>query len=118
MFVVKNLETQMKFTNDGKKSPKIPLLNWQPVLTFWHMSVWSCWFNNHAEYMLLCLCIIFNVPNFFISRCLTLRCKLYFDNLLAQRDYCGKMNFDHKNETLTISVSMSVLCMLIIRKIS
>ncbi|XP_023384272.1 structural maintenance of chromosomes protein 6 [Pteropus vampyrus] len=37
-------------------------------------------------------------------RCLTLRCKLYFDNLLSQRAYCGKMNFDHKNETLTISV--------------
>ncbi|XP_060042570.1 structural maintenance of chromosomes protein 6 isoform X2 [Erinaceus europaeus] len=36
-------------------------------------------------------------------RCLTLRCKLYFDNLLSQRAYCGKMNFDHKNETLTIS---------------
>ncbi|KAM5292461.1 structural maintenance of chromosomes protein 6 [Ctenodactylus gundi] len=37
-------------------------------------------------------------------RCLTLRCKLYFDSLLSQRAYCGKMNFDHKNETLTISV--------------
>ncbi|KAK2489221.1 hypothetical protein MC885_018096 [Smutsia gigantea] len=37
-------------------------------------------------------------------RCLTLRCKLYFDNLLSQRTYCGKMNFDHKNETLSISV--------------
>ncbi|GAB5570038.1 structural maintenance of chromosomes protein 6 isoform X2 [Prionailurus iriomotensis] len=36
--------------------------------------------------------------------CLTLRCKLYFDNLLSQRAYCGKMNFDHKNETLSISV--------------
>lgn len=23
-------------------------------------------------------------------RCLTLRCKLYFDNLLSQRAYCGK----------------------------
>ncbi|KAF5917321.1 hypothetical protein HPG69_008393 [Diceros bicornis minor] len=38
-----------------------------------------------------------------IMRCLTLRCKLYFDNLLSQRAYCGKMNFDHKNETLSIS---------------
>ncbi|XP_012859301.1 structural maintenance of chromosomes protein 6 [Echinops telfairi] len=37
-------------------------------------------------------------------RCLTLRCKLYFDNLLSQRAYCGKMNFDHKGETLSISV--------------
>lgn len=37
-------------------------------------------------------------------RCLTLRCKLYFDNLLSQRAYCGKMNFDHKNETLSITV--------------
>ncbi|KAB0395800.1 hypothetical protein E2I00_013785 [Balaenoptera physalus] len=40
-----------------------------------------------------------------IMRCLTLRCKLYFDNLLSQRAYCGKMNFDHKNETLTISTA-------------
>ncbi|GAB1297304.1 Structural maintenance of chromosomes protein 6 [Apodemus speciosus] len=38
-----------------------------------------------------------------MKQCLTLRCKLYFDNLLSQRAYCGKMNFDHKNETLSIS---------------
>ncbi|XP_074051161.1 structural maintenance of chromosomes protein 6 [Macrotis lagotis] len=37
-------------------------------------------------------------------RCLTLRCKLYFDNLLSQRAYSGKMLFDHKNETLAITV--------------
>ncbi|XP_054533673.1 structural maintenance of chromosomes protein 6 isoform X4 [Pan troglodytes] len=42
--------------------------------------------------------------NLFQMQCLTLRCKLYFDNLLSQRAYCGKMNFDHKNETLSISV--------------
>ncbi|KAK2092042.1 Structural maintenance of chromosomes protein 6 [Saguinus oedipus] len=40
----------------------------------------------------------------FFVKCLTLRCKLYFDNLLSQRAYCGKMNFDHKNETLSISL--------------
>uniref|UniRef100_A0A5F8GJQ1 Structural maintenance of chromosomes protein 6 n=1 Tax=Monodelphis domestica TaxID=13616 RepID=A0A5F8GJQ1_MONDO len=38
-------------------------------------------------------------------RCLTLRCKLYFDNLLSQRAYSGKMLFDHKKETLAITVS-------------
>uniref|UniRef100_F7D883 Structural maintenance of chromosomes protein 6 n=1 Tax=Monodelphis domestica TaxID=13616 RepID=F7D883_MONDO len=37
-------------------------------------------------------------------RCLTLRCKLYFDNLLSQRAYSGKMLFDHKKETLAITV--------------
>uniref|UniRef100_A0A8C3T2F1 Structural maintenance of chromosomes protein 6 n=1 Tax=Chelydra serpentina TaxID=8475 RepID=A0A8C3T2F1_CHESE len=37
-------------------------------------------------------------------RCLTLRCKLYFDFLLCQRSYSGKMSFDHKNETLSITV--------------
>uniref|UniRef100_A0A7M4EE17 Structural maintenance of chromosomes protein 6 n=1 Tax=Crocodylus porosus TaxID=8502 RepID=A0A7M4EE17_CROPO len=37
-------------------------------------------------------------------RCLTLRCKFYFDFLLHQRGYFGKMSFDHKNETLSITV--------------
>uniref|UniRef100_A0A6I8NTN1 Structural maintenance of chromosomes protein 6 n=1 Tax=Ornithorhynchus anatinus TaxID=9258 RepID=A0A6I8NTN1_ORNAN len=37
-------------------------------------------------------------------RCLTLRCKFYFDSLLAQRAYSGKMSFDHRKETLAISV--------------
>ncbi|XP_069092072.1 structural maintenance of chromosomes protein 6 [Pleurodeles waltl] len=37
-------------------------------------------------------------------RCLTLRCKFYFDSLLSQRAYSGKINFDHKNETLSITV--------------
>ncbi|XP_067400836.1 structural maintenance of chromosomes protein 6 isoform X3 [Emydura macquarii macquarii] len=37
-------------------------------------------------------------------RCLTLRCKLYFDFLLRQRSYSGKISFDHKNETLSITV--------------
>ncbi|KAM3930475.1 structural maintenance of chromosomes protein 6 [Leptodactylus fuscus] len=35
---------------------------------------------------------------------LTLRCKFYFDSLLAQRAYSGKISFDHKNETLSITV--------------
>nr|XP_033793150.1 LOW QUALITY PROTEIN: structural maintenance of chromosomes protein 6 [Geotrypetes seraphini] len=37
-------------------------------------------------------------------RYLTVRCKVYFDSLLAQRAYSGKINFDHKNETLSITV--------------
>ncbi|XP_074847396.1 structural maintenance of chromosomes protein 6 isoform X2 [Carettochelys insculpta] len=37
-------------------------------------------------------------------RCLTLRCKWYFNVLLHQRSYSGKMCFDHKNETLSITV--------------
>ncbi|KAM4695476.1 structural maintenance of chromosomes protein 6 isoform 2-T2 [Discoglossus pictus] len=37
-------------------------------------------------------------------RCLTLRCKFYFDSLLSQRAYSGKIRFDHKNETLSITV--------------
>ncbi|MEE6476873.1 hypothetical protein FKM82_011251 [Ascaphus truei] len=37
-------------------------------------------------------------------RGLTLRCKIYFDSLLAQRAYSGKISFDHKNETLSITV--------------
>ncbi|KAM4040422.1 LOW QUALITY PROTEIN: structural maintenance of chromosomes protein 6 [Anomaloglossus baeobatrachus] len=37
-------------------------------------------------------------------RYLTLRCKFYFDTLLSQRAYSGKMAFDHKNETLAITV--------------
>ncbi|XP_068433413.1 structural maintenance of chromosomes protein 6-like [Clinocottus analis] len=35
---------------------------------------------------------------------LSARCKYYFDSMLAQRGYTGSMAFDHKNETLSISV--------------
>uniref|UniRef100_A0AAQ6AHZ0 Structural maintenance of chromosomes protein 6 n=1 Tax=Amphiprion ocellaris TaxID=80972 RepID=A0AAQ6AHZ0_AMPOC len=35
---------------------------------------------------------------------LSARCKYYFDSMLAQRGYSGSMTFDHKNETLSISV--------------
>uniref|UniRef100_A0A8C1TPR5 Structural maintenance of chromosomes protein 6 n=1 Tax=Cyprinus carpio TaxID=7962 RepID=A0A8C1TPR5_CYPCA len=35
---------------------------------------------------------------------LSVRCKYYFDSMLSQRGYIGKMTFDHKNETLSISV--------------
>ncbi|KAK1171782.1 structural maintenance of chromosomes protein 6 isoform X1 [Acipenser oxyrinchus oxyrinchus] len=35
---------------------------------------------------------------------LSVRCKYYFDSLLLQRGYSGKMTFDHKNETLAIAV--------------
>ncbi|XP_069053662.1 structural maintenance of chromosomes protein 6 [Lepisosteus oculatus] len=35
---------------------------------------------------------------------LSLRCKYYFDSLLAQRGYSGKMTFDHKNGALSIAV--------------
>lgn len=37
-------------------------------------------------------------------RFLSARCKYYFDSMLAQRGYKGSMIFDHKNETLSISV--------------
>ncbi|KAM5164061.1 structural maintenance of chromosomes protein 6 [Mantella aurantiaca] len=37
-------------------------------------------------------------------RFLSLRCKVYFDTLLNQRAYSGKILFDHKNETLSITV--------------
>ncbi|RVE55821.1 hypothetical protein OJAV_G00229750 [Oryzias javanicus] len=32
------------------------------------------------------------------------RCKYYFNSMLAQRGYSGSMIFDHKNETLSITV--------------
>ncbi|XP_056600380.1 structural maintenance of chromosomes protein 6-like [Triplophysa dalaica] len=35
---------------------------------------------------------------------LSVRCKYYFDSMLSQRGYIGKMTFDHKNEALSISV--------------
>uniref|UniRef100_A0AAQ5ZT96 Structural maintenance of chromosomes protein 6 n=1 Tax=Amphiprion ocellaris TaxID=80972 RepID=A0AAQ5ZT96_AMPOC len=39
-----------------------------------------------------------------LRRFLSARCKYYFDSMLAQRGYSGSMTFDHKNETLSISV--------------
>ncbi|CAN9510891.1 unnamed protein product [Ophioblennius macclurei] len=39
-----------------------------------------------------------------LRRFLSARCKYYFDCMLAQRGYSGNMTFDHKNETLSISV--------------
>ncbi|XP_019745400.1 structural maintenance of chromosomes protein 6 [Hippocampus comes] len=39
-----------------------------------------------------------------LRRFLSARCQYYFSSMLAQRGYTGTMNFDHKNETLTISV--------------
>uniref|UniRef100_A0A665WVZ6 Structural maintenance of chromosomes protein 6 n=1 Tax=Echeneis naucrates TaxID=173247 RepID=A0A665WVZ6_ECHNA len=39
-----------------------------------------------------------------LRRFLSARCKYYFDSMLAQRGYTGSMNFDHKNETLSITV--------------
>ncbi|XP_034044240.1 LOW QUALITY PROTEIN: structural maintenance of chromosomes protein 6-like [Thalassophryne amazonica] len=39
-----------------------------------------------------------------LRRLLSVRCKYYFNNMLGQRGYTGKMIFDHKSETLTISV--------------
>uniref|UniRef100_A0A8C2L1V0 RecF/RecN/SMC N-terminal domain-containing protein n=1 Tax=Cyprinus carpio TaxID=7962 RepID=A0A8C2L1V0_CYPCA len=35
---------------------------------------------------------------------LSVCCKCYFDSMLSQRGYIGKMTFDHENETLSISV--------------
>ncbi|XP_072107385.1 structural maintenance of chromosomes protein 6-like [Mobula birostris] len=37
-------------------------------------------------------------------RYISLRCKYYFDTMLSQRGYHGKMMFDHKNGTLSIAV--------------
>ncbi|XP_048354863.1 structural maintenance of chromosomes protein 6 [Sphaerodactylus townsendi] len=37
-------------------------------------------------------------------RFLTMRCKHYFNSLLSQRSYSGKIVFDHKNEKLSITV--------------
>ncbi|XP_044538866.1 structural maintenance of chromosomes protein 6-like [Gracilinanus agilis] len=37
-------------------------------------------------------------------RSLALRCRLYFDNLIAQSALSGEMRFDHTNETLSIRV--------------
>uniref|UniRef100_A0A3B4A2C9 RecF/RecN/SMC N-terminal domain-containing protein n=1 Tax=Periophthalmus magnuspinnatus TaxID=409849 RepID=A0A3B4A2C9_9GOBI len=37
-------------------------------------------------------------------RFLSARCKYYFDSMLAQRGYTGTMTFNHKDETLSISV--------------
>ncbi|XP_054831594.1 structural maintenance of chromosomes protein 6 [Eublepharis macularius] len=37
-------------------------------------------------------------------RFLTMRCKYYFNSLLSQRSYAGKIEFDHKNEKLSITV--------------
>ncbi|XP_037541399.1 structural maintenance of chromosomes protein 6-like [Nematolebias whitei] len=39
-----------------------------------------------------------------LRKFLSARCKYYFDSMLAQRGYSGRMTFDHKNETLSISV--------------
>lgn len=39
-----------------------------------------------------------------LRRFLSARCKYYFNSMLAQRGYTGSMTFDHKNETLSISV--------------
>ncbi|XP_028460510.1 structural maintenance of chromosomes protein 6 [Perca flavescens] len=39
-----------------------------------------------------------------LKKLLSARCKYYFDSMLAQRRYTGSMTFDHKNETLSISV--------------
>ncbi|XP_028996683.1 structural maintenance of chromosomes protein 6-like [Betta splendens] len=39
-----------------------------------------------------------------LRRFLSARCKYYFDNMLSQRGYSGSMVFDHKNETLSITV--------------
>ncbi|XP_052559975.1 structural maintenance of chromosomes protein 6 isoform X2 [Tympanuchus pallidicinctus] len=45
----------------------------------------------------------FNIYRRFL-RLLSLRCKLYFDHLLRIRGCSGRILFDHKNETLSITV--------------
>uniref|UniRef100_A0A8C1FWX9 Structural maintenance of chromosomes protein 6 n=1 Tax=Cyprinus carpio TaxID=7962 RepID=A0A8C1FWX9_CYPCA len=39
-----------------------------------------------------------------VSRSLSVRCKLYFNNFMMQLNCCGSMMFNHINETLSISV--------------
>ncbi|XP_068198387.1 structural maintenance of chromosomes protein 6-like [Antennarius striatus] len=39
-----------------------------------------------------------------LRRFVSARCKYYFDSMLAQRNYTGNMKFDHRNETLSITV--------------
>nr|XP_055058867.1 structural maintenance of chromosomes protein 6-like [Misgurnus anguillicaudatus]XP_055058868.1 structural maintenance of chromosomes protein 6-like [Misgurnus anguillicaudatus] len=39
-----------------------------------------------------------------LRKYLSVRCKYYFDSMLFQRGYIGKMTFDHKSEALSISV--------------
>ncbi|KAI4905310.1 hypothetical protein NFI96_022725, partial [Prochilodus magdalenae] len=39
-----------------------------------------------------------------MRRYLSVRCKYYFDSMLSQRGYTGSMSFNHKKETLSISV--------------
>nr|XP_020488558.2 LOW QUALITY PROTEIN: structural maintenance of chromosomes protein 6-like [Labrus bergylta] len=39
-----------------------------------------------------------------LRRFLSARCKYYFNSTLLQRGFTGSMTFDHKNETLSISV--------------
>ncbi|KAI1895737.1 hypothetical protein AGOR_G00109520 [Albula goreensis] len=40
-----------------------------------------------------------------MRRSLSVRCKLYFNNYLAELHCCGSMKFDHNNETLSLSVN-------------
>jgi len=49
-------------------------------------------------------------------RLLSLRCKLYFDHLLRLRACSGKILFDHKNETLSITVSYFILLIIMCDK--
>ncbi|XP_036596618.1 structural maintenance of chromosomes protein 6-like [Trichosurus vulpecula] len=37
-------------------------------------------------------------------RNLSLQCKLFFDSLMSHWSFCGEMRFNHKNETLSITV--------------
>ncbi|XP_056873039.1 structural maintenance of chromosomes protein 6-like [Takifugu flavidus] len=39
-----------------------------------------------------------------LRRFVSAHCKYYFDSMLAQRGFTGNMTFDHKNETLSVSV--------------
>ncbi|KAM3871241.1 structural maintenance of chromosomes protein 6-like [Diretmus argenteus] len=42
-----------------------------------------------------------------LRRFMSARCKYYFDSMLDQRGYTGSMKFDHKSETLSISVQQA-----------
>uniref|UniRef100_A0A674IB50 Structural maintenance of chromosomes protein 6 n=1 Tax=Terrapene triunguis TaxID=2587831 RepID=A0A674IB50_9SAUR len=87
---VKSLDTEMNRLRDKINSKRDHHGNREEIIKRYHC--------DHLITDLVFICIIYP------KRCLTLRCKFYFNFLLCQRSYSGKMSFDHKNETLSITV--------------
>uniref|UniRef100_A0A7N9AT89 Structural maintenance of chromosomes protein 6 n=1 Tax=Mastacembelus armatus TaxID=205130 RepID=A0A7N9AT89_9TELE len=72
------------------------------TLNLYNNCILLCFSYLFLFYPPLSLSSLFSVSN--VLRFLAARCKYYFDSMLAQRGYTGSMIFDHKNETLCISV--------------